>query len=614
MVAALGGDKRPDPSALRRKYLEERDKRLRRDMAGQYVDPTGDLSHFVEDPYVEPGHTRPSVSEEVDVAVIGGGFGGLLTAAKLRQLGVKSLRMIEEAGDFGGTWYWNRYPGVRCDIESYIYMPLLEETGTIPSERYATGAEIFAHCQAIGRHFGLYEAALFQTRATAVAWDEQAARWVISTSRGDSIRARFVTVSQGPLAKVKLPGVPGIDRFAGKMFHSSRWDYDYTGGNASGGQTKLADKRVAVIGTGATAVQIVPALAASAGQLYLFQRTPSAIDERNNTPTDVAWFKSQPKGWQRERMNNFLTILSGLPHSENMVDDRWTDFWCRFITRVGEKRAAGTPFHPGEIMQEVDYEKMEEIRARVDAIVTAPGTTEALKPWYNYLCKRPLYSDEFLHALNRPNVTLVDTAGRGVEQITESGIVAAGREYAVDCIIFATGFDVGAAAYKVGRYKLVGRDGISLEEKWSRAMRTVHGMQTAGFPNFFIVGGTLQGTTAFNFTHILDMQATHATELVARGLRDGVRTMEVTEQAEDRWLAKLAEKHVDHQQFYEDCTPGFLNNEGDFKDKPTFVGGTYGGGPLDYERIIQHWRREGFAEDTVMTHQESGPPHQRATG
>jgi len=184
----------------------------------------------------------------------------------------------------------------------------------------------------------------------------------------------------------------------------------------------------------------------------------------------------------------------------------------------------------------------------------------------------------------------------------------------VDCIIFATGFDVGVAAYKVGRYRLVGRNGIGLDEKWSRAMRTVHGMQTAGFPNFFIVGGTLQGTTAFNFTHILDMQATHATELVARCLRDGVRTMEVTEQAEDRWLAKLAEKHVDHQQFYEDCTPGFLNNEGDFKDKPTFVGGTYGGGPLEYERVIQQWRREDFAEDTVMTHQEPGSPHQRATG
>ena len=592
-----------DPAALRRKYLAERDKRLRKDMQQQYLEASGAFEGFAQDPYVEPGFSREPLQEEVDVVIIGGGFGGLLTAAHLRGQGIKSFRIIEEAGDFGGTWYWNRYPGVRCDIESYVYMPLLEEVGTVPSERYATGAEIFAHCQAIGRHFDLYDRAMFRTRATRLAWDESQARWIVETDRHDVIRARFVTVSQGPLSKVKLPGIPGIERFQGTMFHSSRWNYDYTGGDAGGGvMTKLADQRIAVIGTGATAVQIVPKLADAAQHLFLFQRTPSAIDERNNAPTDLDWFRSQPKGWQRQRMENFLAIISGAPHRENLVADRWTDFWCRFGARMAARHAKGGPFHPGEVMQEVDYEKMEEIRARVAAIVTSPELSEALKPWYNYLCKRPLYSDEFLQALNSPQVTLVDTQGLGVEAITETGLVAGGRDYPVDCIIFATGFDVGAAAFKVGRYELIGRNGRHLADKWAEAVSSVHGTQIAGFPNFHIVGGVAQGTTAFNFTHILDMQAGHAVKLIDRCLQAGIRTLEVTEAAEARWLGQLAAKHVDHQQFYEDCTPGFLNNEGDFRGKPTFVGATYGGGPLEYEKIIAAWRDAGIEADSVITY------------
>jgi cyclohexanone monooxygenase len=614
MPANSDRDREFDPAALRRKYLEERDKRLRPDMDRQYVDAAEKFEHFGVDPYVEPGFQRATLTEDVNAAVIGGGFGGLLTAARLRDRGVDSVRIIEEGGDFGGTWYWNRYPGVRCDIESYIYMPLLEEVGTMPTERYATGAEIFAHCQAIGRHYGLYERALFQTRVTRIAWDAEASRWIISTHRGDTIRARFVSVSQGPLSKAKLPGIPGIDRFQGVSFHSSRWNYDYTGGDQLGGQIGLAGKTVAVIGTGATAIQIVPKLAEHAERLYLFQRTPSAIDERNNAPTDVDWFRSQPSGWQRERMDNFLTILCGMPHAENMVGDRWTDFWTRFVARMSARRAAGDKFHPGEVMQEVDYEKMEEIRQRVAATITHPETMEVLKPWYNYLCKRPLYSDEFLHALNQPNVTLVDTQGSGVQEITPTGLVAAGKSFDADCIIFATGFDVGAAAFKAGRYELIGRDGVSLEEKWRQGVRTVHGIQMAGFPNFYIVGGTLQGTTHFNFTHVLDMQATHAAELIARCLREHVAAMEVTGAAEDRWLRAVNEKHVDHQQFYEDCTPGFLNNEGDFKDRPTFVGGTYGGGPIEYEKIITQWRSEGIARDTVRDYENDDQIRRRVTG
>ncbi len=590
---------------LRRKYLKERDKRLRRNAESQYIEATGELEDFLDDPYIDAPLLRDAVEEKTDVVVIGGGFGGLLTAAALHDCGVTSFRIIDQAGDFGGTWYWNRYPGVRCDIESYVYMPLLEEVGTMPSERYAKGGEIFAHCQAIGRHYDLYGRALFQTRVARVEWQENASRWLVETNRGDRILARFVTVSQGPLSKVKLPRIPGIKRFKGKMFHSSRWDYDYTGGDSTGGLEKLATERVAVIGTGATGVQIVPPLAKHAKHLYLFQRTPSAIDRRDNSRTDEQWFRALPEGWQKKRMDNFLSIISGLAQPEDMVSDNWTDFWKRLGARMARSKEAGEVFDPHDLFQEVDFEKMNEIRDRVGDVIKDPKIADIAKPWYNYLCKRPLYSDQYLQAFNQPNVTLVDTGGDGVSEITKDAIVAGGMEYKVDAIIFATGFDVGAAAYKVGGYDLVGRNDMKLDEKWKNGVRSVHGTQMSAFPNFHIVGGVAQGTTAFNFTHTLGMQARHAADLITRCLDEGIDVMEVTEAAEARWQKVMEAKHIDRSHFYEECTPGFLNNEGNFRDKPTFIGATYGGGPLEYESIIEAWRDSGWKSDTVTSTSKS---------
>lgn len=590
-----------DPVALRKKYLEERDKRLKKEKDGQYIEAAGDYEDFVADPYVEPGFRREPITEDVDLLIVGGGLGGLQTAAEAVKRGVTSFKIVEQAGDFGGTWYWNRYPGVRCDIEAYIYMPLIEEVGTVPTERYAVGSEIFEHAKAIGRHFGLYEHALFQTKIETMAWDEDAARWIVSTDRGDTIRARFVSISQGPLAKVKLPGIPGIRAFKGKMFHSARWDYGYTGGDAQGGLTKLACKKVGVLGTGATAVQIVPKVSEYAGELYVFQRTPSAIDIRNNSKTDVAWLKSQPSGWQRKRMENFLSIVTGVPVSENLVNDHWGDLWLRFGELMHAHFKPGGDVSPETLMQQADFEKMEQMRARVASEIRNPELAEKLKPWYNFLCKRPLYSDEFLPVFNRENVILVDTDGRGVERITEKGIIANGKEYELDLIILATGFDVGAPPHKVGEYEVLGRNGLTMEQKWSKDLRTVHGTQLSGFPNFHIVGGTAQGTTAFNFTHTLQMQAEHAIAIIKYCLDRGIKTMEVTPEAEERWHCIIEAKHVDHQKFYEECTPGFLNNEGNFKEKPTYIGGTYGGGPLEYEQLIARWRNEDMMRDTIIT-------------
>lgn len=578
-----------DPAALRERYLAERDKRLHQGNR-QYLGAEGPLAQFAEDPYSGSVPDREAVDREVDVVVVGGGFGGLLTSVRLRDHGVEDIVVIEQGADFGGTWYWNRYPGIRCDIESYVYMPLLEEVGTVPTERYATGDEIFEHCRAIGRHYRLYDDAIFSTKVTKLQWSDPEGRWLVETDRGDRLRARFVAVGQGPLAKVKLPAIPGITEFAGKMFHTARWDYSYTGGNHKGGQDKLADKRVAVIGTAATAIQIIPKLAETTGHLFVFQRTPSAIDERNNAPTDFEWYESQAPGWQKLRRDNFLRIISGAPHNENLVGDRWTDFHTRIRAAMAELPVTFDKADRQTAVQRVDYEKMEDIRARVSAVVKSTEIAERLKPWYNYLCKRPLFSDDFLEVFERPNVTLVDTEGHGIDSITHDGIVAGGKSYPVDCIIFATGFDVGAPPYKIGGYEVIGRDGISLETRWSKKMRTLHGTQTSGFPNLHIVGAVQQGTIAFNFTHTLDIQATHAADQIGRCLADGIRSYEVTEAAEDEWFSLLHAKHIDHDQFDADCTPGFLNNEGDTKGKQTFVGGAYGGGPIEYEALITKWR------------------------
>ena len=412
-----------DPEALRTKYREERDKRLRPDGNEQYVEVKGDFSRYVDDPYVDPGYTREPLTDAVDVVIIGGGFGGLLAGARLREAGVKDIRVIEKGGDFGGTWYWNRYPGAQCDIESYIYLPLLEETGYVPKEKYSYAPEILAHARRIGEQFDLYRDACFQTQIKALTWSEDECRWIVTTNRNDRMRARFVVMSNGPLNRPKLPGIPGIDSFKGHTFHTSRWDYGYTGGDTNGNLHKLSDKRIAVIGTGATAVQCVPFLAKYAKHLDVFQRTPSSIDERGNRPTDPEWVKTLKPGWQKHRMENFNVLVTGGFQDADLVNDGWTDI-IRNLGGLLIARNQNSEISPAEIMrlaEVADFKKMNQIRARVDAIVKDKRTAESLKPWYRQFCKRPTFNDEYLPAFNRPNVTLVDTMGRGVDRITEKG-------------------------------------------------------------------------------------------------------------------------------------------------------------------------------------------------
>ncbi len=459
-----------DPDALRERYRQEREKRLRDDGIEQYIEMTGEYAHYLEDPYVENKIERDSISPDVDVVIIGGGFGGLQAGALLREAGVKDIRIIEKGGDFGGTWYWNRYPGAQCDIESYCYLPLLEELNYVPKEKYAHAKEILAHSQAIGKHYNLYEGALFQTEVTGMTWDEERLRWIIATKQGDAIQARFVVMANGPLHRPKLPGIPGVRDFKGHTFHTSRWDYAYTGGGPNGDLNKLADKQVAIIGTGATAIQCIPFLGEYAKQLFVFQRTPSSVDVRGNRPTDPEWAKSLTPGWHKARMENFNGLLSGMPQETDLVDDYWTDVINKIFLKFEEGR--DDDMSPEEKMEMANFEKMEEIRARVEAQVDDPELAEKLKPYYKMFCKRPTCSDIYLPTFNRPNVELVDTDGKGVEQITENGLVVNGKEYPVDCIIFSTGFEVGTSYTRRAGYDPAGRDGLSLSEHWRAGTRT----------------------------------------------------------------------------------------------------------------------------------------------
>jgi cation diffusion facilitator CzcD-associated flavoprotein CzcO len=582
-----------DPDALREKYRAERDKRIRPEGNDQYVEVKGDFSRYVDDPYVEPGFTRAPLHDEVSVLIIGGGFGGQIVAARLHEAGVRDFRILEKGGDFGGTWYWNRYPGAQCDIESYIYLPLLEETGYIPKEKYSYAPEILAHARRIGEKYDLYRRACFQTQISEIRWLDDEGKWLITTNRADRMKARVVVMSNGPLNRPKLPGVPGIDAFRGHTFHTSRWDYAYTGGDSTGNLHRLADKRVAVIGTGATAIQCVPHLGKHAKHLTVFQRTPSSVDVRGNRPTDPAWVKTLQPGWQRRRMDNFNILVTGGHQEEDLVSDGWTDLIRNLAAFLPVERAADvSPEELARTMELADFKKMNQIRARVDATVKDRKTAEALKPWYRQFCKRPTFNDDYLPTFNRPNVSLVHTEGRGVDRITEKGIVFDGVEHEVDCIVFATGFEVGTAYTRRAGFETVGRGGNTLSDHWKGGLRTLHGFMSNGFPNCFHMGLTQNGLTS-NFPHMLYEQADHIVAVLAEAGRRSAACIEPTPEAEAEWVATIRAKAQIGRAFLEQCTPGYYNNEGKVGEGRGIADEQYGGGPVEFYELIRKWRADG---------------------
>lgn len=585
-----------DKSALRDRYREERDKRLRPEGSEQYINIASHFPEYLEDPYVAVEPREPK-TDHVTFAFIGGGFAGLVTGARLAEQGITDVRVIDKGGDFGGTWYWNRYPGAQCDTASLIYMPLLEETGHRPTENYVHAPEILEHCRRIGRQYGLYDNALFHTRVTEVRWEDVEGHWRIRSDRGDDFTATYLGMGTGPLHMPKLPGIPGIEAFRGHSFHTSRWDYTYTGGDPAGAPLdRLGDKRVALIGTGATAVQCVPHLAGACKTFYVCQRTPSSVDEREILPIDEQWFadiSAQP-GWQRRWMENFAATQTGAPVGEDLVNDGWTDIPRRFHAKLAEFPEAdrANPAKWAEAWEEADLEKMEAIRQRVDAEVSDPETAARLKAWYGQLCKRPCFHNDYLAAFNSPGTVLLDTDGRGVERITEHGVVVGGVEYEVDCIIYGTGFEVGTERVSRTGFEVVGRDGLTLTDYWEQGMRSLHGIHVHHFPNAFFVQPSQGANLISNVPHNIVESAQTIALTVHHAVEAGCSRIEVSDAAENAWV-DLIRSGAGLTLPNPDCTPGYYNNEGQpIPEEAHSYAGYPQGAPAFFE-YIRGWRESG---------------------
>ncbi len=539
---------------IKEKFAEERDKRLAFRPEGQLQytsDFSGALSRYETDPWTEERIEREPIEDHVECLFIGGGFSALLTAARLRERGVESIRIVEKGSDVGGTWYWNRYPGVACDVSSYDYLPLLDEIGYMPKSFFAKGPEIYAHCQAIAKKYDLYDLAVFQTTVTGTRWDEKAKLWRLSTNRGDKLTAKFVIVANGTLAKPKLSRVKGMESFKGYAFHSSRFDYGWCGENLE----KLKDKRVGIIGTGASAVQIIPHLGRAAKELFVFQRTPSAIDIRDDIPTDPAWAASLETGWQKERLDRHVLGTKPDPDKRKQIE-----------AMPRELRTQRYENH--------NIEHQMRIHRRVEEIVKDPATAEALKPWYMHRCKRPTYDDEYLPTFNQPNVHLVDTDGKGITEINERGPVFEGQEYPVDLLIYATGFEVQVT----GIYNDIrGENGLELNDKYSNGMRTVFGIHSAGYPNLFIMGG-YQASFQFNLTFMLQTQGFHIADCIKYARENGHDTIDAKPEIEDWWVSEVI-RYRGTTNRNRECTPGYYNFEGEDNRRED---GNYNGGMWQY--------------------------------
>ena len=523
---------------IKQRFVEERDLRLgyRPEGTAQFTsDLTGALARYAIDPYASDPEPRAALNDTVECLFIGGGFSALLTSARLREVGVESIRIVERGSDVGGTWYWNRYPGVACDVVSYDYLPLLDEMGYVPRDHYAKGQEIYEHCQNIARRYQLYELAVFQTTVTSTVWDEDEQMWQLETDRGDQMRARFVICANGTLSKPKLPRIEGMESYRGHSFHTSRWDYDYTGADLS----RLRDKVVGIIGTGASAVQAIPRLGAAAKELYVFQRTPSSVDLKNDWPTDPEWAKNLKSGWQARRRERALRGQEPTPEQR-------------------AKRAAIAPEDKVRRQENANIDYMMRIHRHIESVVKDPKTAESLKPWYMFMCKRPCFDNDYLPAFNRPNVHLVDTHGKGITQIGPDGPLFDGVTHPVDLLIYATGFEV----QKTGIYnRITGRDGLDLNEKYSTGIRTVLGIHSHGYPNLFIMGG-YQASFKFNLTDVLQTQGDHIARCIDYARTHDHHSLDVTPEAEEWWVQQVIANRGKTSR-NADCTPGYYNFEGE---------------------------------------------------
>lgn len=497
--------------------------------AADYMAIEGEFARYLEDVYSADPVPREALADECEILVVGAGFAGLMLWYHLRAAGFEDVRFCEKGGDVGGTWYWNRYPGVACDVEAYSYLPLLDETGYVPSMKYASGSEILRYCQMLAERYGFYERCLFHTTVESTDWDAAGERWVVRTDRGDAMRARFVILANGILTSPKLARIPGMETFEGISFHTSRWNH----------HEDLTGKRIGIIGTGATAVQAIPELSKIAGELFVFQRTPSTIDVRDQRATTdderVTW--ANEPGWARARRRRFSKISAG--RTALQAND---DYLAGKVSEFKQRKEHATKLSMSELVDkqlQTNFRIMEQIRARVDEIVSDPATAEALKPYYPYGCKRPTFHDEYLPAFNLPHVHLIDTAPTGVREITPTGVRHGEVDYDLDVLIYATGFQwMATSTFNM----ITGPSGQTLRDKWQTGgTRTYLGLHSHGFPNLFIITGPQGGGGSFNFTDAIEAHVEYVTWMLSLMRERGHRLVEVTAESEQAYATHCAE-------------------------------------------------------------------------
>ena len=608
-----------DIPAQKQKYQQERDRRMTQSGQEQYVKPVEDFAYTYEgDPYT-PVTPRAPISRDIEVVILGGGWSGIMAGIELRKQGIDDFCHIDHAGDFGGVWYWNRYPGLQCDNDAYCYLPMLEETGFMPSKKFTEGYEIREYAQSLCRQYKLYENALFHTMVSSIEWDEDLKRYHIKTRQGDDLRARHLIVANGLLNIPKLPGIPGIHEFKGHMFHTARWDFDYTGGEEKNPVLdKLADKKVAIVGTGATAIQLVPYLGKYAKEFYVLQRTPSCVDTRRNSETDPEWVKSLEPGWQAKRRANFHRGANErYQDSEpDMIVDIWTEVNRRLTDEFNEEGSYPSMEEYAARREVMDFRVMERLRRRVDAIVKDKETAEKLKPYYRYQCKRPTSNDNYYDTFNRDNVHLIDVSEtQGVERLTENGFVANGVEYECDCMIFASGYEVTSDLdRRWGFDNFTGRNGLSMYDNWNGGYKTLHGVMTHGFPNMYIIGlnqGGLNSTLTLNF----EAQSEHIAYIIKQVQQRDAVAVEVTKAAQTAYVQHLRDTAIDNTEWIRQCTPSYFNNEGkpdvdeNGNEKYRFyLGETYGPGWDAFMKLLADWRATGKLEGLVFETAEVAEP------
>ncbi|KAJ9605521.1 hypothetical protein H2200_010178 [Cladophialophora chaetospira] len=617
---------------IQQKYDEERQKRTRPDGDAQYVVLANSekFKHYREDPWLDGRSDAVTINdgEHVKYLILGAGCGGLVFAAKLVKAGIppSEIRIVDSAGGFGGTWYYNRYPGLMCDIESYCYLPLLEEMNYMPKHKYSYGQEIREYLNAVADKYEMSSTAMFRTKIDSLIWDESNSEWKVNMTKERTsttpldlhITAQFVISASGLLLYPKLPAISGIENFGGKSFHTSRWDYSVTGGSQDDPVLeKLSGKRVGIVGTGATAIQAIPHLAKYARHLTVFQRTPSSVDERGQRPTDQSTWSSDiasKSGWWKERNLNLAAHLSDAlkPTDKNLVNDEWSN--CRAYRGLvgGPDPPHSVEKIPGFVasLYAVDIPRAERIRQRVDDIVKDKKTADSLKHWYGTWCKRPTFHDDYLPVFNQSNVELVDTNGKGVDSLTATAAVVGDKEYPLDILIFSTGFrapGIGSPANRAGM-KITGRNGKDMDAKWEQSVATLHGVLTHDFPNFIMPGPFQAGATGNqNFTH--DVMSNHAVQIItqAQARYPGQKVViEPTIEAEEIWSGEILKRSMAFAAMG-GCTPSYLNGEGIMDSLPMEIKmkaarmGIWGEGIESFMHTLEAWERDGKLEGLEVT-------------